>query len=509
MTIVACPKCGDSVALPGRASRLATVRCPLCQEQFPLGEVLDKLPPALVVIADPEAAETAAAADEAPGAFAAPALSEPAGDGGFAPLSIGTASAPAPSVPRGRRPPVRAKRKPKNPVVEGIKIVLGGVAGLAIAQLILWWIGSSQSWPKQRADMFSLAPKVARFAPWIVPERYRGSQPAGAATGAGNESTTVARGNGVGSRSQELPQLPAVAPHPNGGADLAAETKRAPTKKSSRSASKKKTSPETAPEAPTGDGPYPAGGMGGAGPATIPEADLQQMPELNDQAVEDLLDLNMTDDTPVADPDVSAVMEPETEPAAAPAAPPAGPLPSAPRTTAAELRTAVDEAQQVVQALAAAPDADARALLRQAYVALAKVGETAAYRSPPDAAELQAAEQLLRAVSAEKEKLATLGRAAGGWLKTAARDNNGVLLVGKVKQTRQQGAYRVIELLIPGREAPLAVYSDAASGAAYPAEAELVVLGAIVSNPGQDLAGYEGDGAPVVWQAMADVLPAP
>ena len=56
MTIVACPKCADSVVLPGRASRLATVRCPLCQEQFPLAEVLDKLPPALIVVDDPEAA---------------------------------------------------------------------------------------------------------------------------------------------------------------------------------------------------------------------------------------------------------------------------------------------------------------------------------------------------------------------------------------------------------------------------------------------------------------------
>ena len=56
MTIVACPKCADLVALPDRASRRATVRCPLCQAQFLLTEVLDKLPPALLVVDDPEAA---------------------------------------------------------------------------------------------------------------------------------------------------------------------------------------------------------------------------------------------------------------------------------------------------------------------------------------------------------------------------------------------------------------------------------------------------------------------
>ena len=67
MTIVACPKCADSVVLPGRASRLATVRCPLCQEEFPLAEVLDKMPPALVVVDDPEAEAVALAGGTADG----------------------------------------------------------------------------------------------------------------------------------------------------------------------------------------------------------------------------------------------------------------------------------------------------------------------------------------------------------------------------------------------------------------------------------------------------------
>ena len=128
MTLVACPKCADLVALPDRASRRATVRCPLCQEQFPLTEVLDKLPPALVVVDDPEAADAALDGGTAPENWGTPAVRDAEGAGGFAPLNIETEAerAPATGVPRGRRPAARAKRKPKNPVMEGVKIVLGG-----------------------------------------------------------------------------------------------------------------------------------------------------------------------------------------------------------------------------------------------------------------------------------------------------------------------------------------------------------------------------------------------
>jgi hypothetical protein len=184
-------------------------------------------------------------------------------------------------------------------------------------------------------------------------------------------------------------------------------------------------------------------------------------------------------------------------------------LPNAPRTTAAELRTAVEEAQTVVEALKATPEADSRPLLRQAYVALAKVGETAAFRSSSDTAALQAASDLLKNVIAEDDKLTTLGRAAGVWLKTSSRDNNGVLLLGTVKEVRQQGGYRVTELVIPGRDGAVAVYRGGEDGDVYPSDTRLVVLGAIITSPDKDLVGYEGDGEPVVWEGLAERLTAP
>ena len=127
MTIVACPKCADSVVLPGRASPRATVRCPLCQEEFSLAEVLDKMPPALIVVDDPDAAAAGTAAATA----AAPLFAEPESNGGgFAPLSIETAASAAPptTAARRRRPAAAAKRKPKSPVAEGVKIVVSGAS---------------------------------------------------------------------------------------------------------------------------------------------------------------------------------------------------------------------------------------------------------------------------------------------------------------------------------------------------------------------------------------------
>ena len=50
MTIASCPKCDDNVRVPANASPKATVSCPLCQAEFELSEILDAMPPLLVVV---------------------------------------------------------------------------------------------------------------------------------------------------------------------------------------------------------------------------------------------------------------------------------------------------------------------------------------------------------------------------------------------------------------------------------------------------------------------------
>lgn len=51
MSVVSrCPKCGQYVTLPPEVSPNATVRCPCCDAEFPLGEAAPAMPPALVPV---------------------------------------------------------------------------------------------------------------------------------------------------------------------------------------------------------------------------------------------------------------------------------------------------------------------------------------------------------------------------------------------------------------------------------------------------------------------------
>lgn len=63
---------------------------------------------------------------------------------------------------------VRPRRKKQSsPIGSFIGVVFGGLAALPIATAIMWYaIGT---------DPFKIAPKVAEYAPWIVPERLAGT----------------------------------------------------------------------------------------------------------------------------------------------------------------------------------------------------------------------------------------------------------------------------------------------------------------------------------------------
>ena len=84
-----CPKCEKQVMVPEGVAADAVVRCPLCQEEYPVGDALAKLPPTLIVVSAPEPPVAVAAPSEAvPPAemlfsdeIASPLLGEPAPDG--------------------------------------------------------------------------------------------------------------------------------------------------------------------------------------------------------------------------------------------------------------------------------------------------------------------------------------------------------------------------------------------------------------------------------------------
>ena len=165
MTIAACPKCSEEVSLPSQASAQARVRCPFCQEEYVLSDVLDSLPPALEVLGDLGGSSqdsghgSASPGESAINAFAAVAAGDSPSKPAASAFDFHEESAPSaarPSKPGTGARPHRRKRKPKKPVIEVLKIVGGGTLGIIGAILIIWWVIGK--------DPFKLGPKVASFA---------------------------------------------------------------------------------------------------------------------------------------------------------------------------------------------------------------------------------------------------------------------------------------------------------------------------------------------------------
>jgi hypothetical protein len=156
MTIVRCPRCRDELTVPPQASPAALVRCPLCLEEYLLSEALAQVPPALIVVGGAAASEATSAPSDAEYRLA----------GGFAGVAESTVPAFSQTVtPRSVPAGTPRTRKPsKNAAVEFIKIALGGVAGLAIGLVVLWWVF--------RRDPLEWGPPVSAYAPWIVPARF-------------------------------------------------------------------------------------------------------------------------------------------------------------------------------------------------------------------------------------------------------------------------------------------------------------------------------------------------
>lgn len=160
MAIVRCPRCRDEVTVPAMATSRALVRCPLCLEQYLLAEAIANAPPPLVIIGG-EVVQ--AAIDDSPVVghdyrIAAAAIESADNHWGHA---VAATMPPMQSVRSGRR----RSREP-NKVILFFSWIGGGVLGLPLAVLVLWWIF--------RTDPVELGPTVSAYAPWIVPAQFRG-----------------------------------------------------------------------------------------------------------------------------------------------------------------------------------------------------------------------------------------------------------------------------------------------------------------------------------------------
>lgn len=508
MTIVPCPKCNDPVQMPSAAGRQARLQCPLCREEFLMAEVLDALPPVLEVLDDPDWA-AANAIEPAVAATAFAELPEAGSEFTLEPApafsidreaSPGTSTAPAAGARR-RKPSGRPQRKQKNAIWEGVKIALGGIAGLLIAQLLLWWM----PWQDLRRDPFELGPSVAEYAPWMVPARFHG-KPQGAAKSPADSETlpdAAARGPVAGADSSSLsdsglPQREFAAGDDSGAALPAGD------------------------DQADSDDPAPAGVPDeesaelDAGPAPGPlDADLLSLPSADgvDMSAE-------TDPDPIgpaadpaeemdSDPAVGTdtesdpvVQDPATE-AIEPVAPP-GPLLKSPQISGDQLRAALEDARAAAQMWLAAEADDARALAGS-YRSFAKLAEAATLADPASQAEQQQALQLLRSLMEDSARRARLATAGAAWVNAPPdrRDSNGVVLVGTVARVDREGDLYRTELALAGGRAPVAVYRDTDPADVYGADDQVLVVGAIIEEPAGNLAGFQGDASSVVWGPAA------
>lgn len=128
--IATCPKCQKAISTPDAADAQTWVRCPLCGSQFQLHAALEIVPPSLDIIAPPNDQQpadtpTAAAPTHVPNfptLHESPHLAEH-----FA------------AIPHSATVAQRLSQKQKNLLIELLKIVVGGMAGLVLGYAILFW----------------------------------------------------------------------------------------------------------------------------------------------------------------------------------------------------------------------------------------------------------------------------------------------------------------------------------------------------------------------------------
>ncbi len=180
--LVRCSRCNEPVRLPEGST--IWVRCPHCSSEYPLHQLLATLPPALEAIAPPSLVDSDGLAvgeladshsvDVDTVSTAATGSHSPSG------TTLVTKTRPqvvvSPPKQHIRTPDnLRAERKKqavrRNRQANGgiVKVVLGGVAGLFLGQLILWWLPG-----QYRTDPMELAPKLPASLSFLAPASLRG-----------------------------------------------------------------------------------------------------------------------------------------------------------------------------------------------------------------------------------------------------------------------------------------------------------------------------------------------
>ncbi|MCA9103673.1 MAG: hypothetical protein KDA63_21115 [Planctomycetales bacterium] len=112
--------------------------------------------------------------------------------------------------------------------------------------------------------------------------------------------------------------------------------------------------------------------------------------------------------------------------------------------------------------------------------------------------------ELLGAAVAQRDRLNKAGRLAGSRLDDPARTHNGVLLAGTVERVSYLGSLYHSQVVLFGVPRRVTVVSEREPP--FQVGQRVVVLGAVVDRPVENLRGYQGDVQQVVWGGLPLVL---
>jgi len=460
--ISTCPKCQRLVAIPTGADSAAMVRCPLCSAEYPLSEALALVPPELILVAPLTAVEPATIAPE----LAAEVATEMdvavagGGDGGLAEHAV--AEAPfAEGHPFGDDYDIVMEREEgveeieQHPLFAAAEEAEGAVEGAPAEKAE----AAAKPVPKRRRrqpkSMLQAAIEIVTggvagtlFAYYGL-AWYQGPQFDLPKFGLPFVEQLTADPSqpegGVRKRRVEEPLKPAV-PQPDESKPVPEEQ---PKPQTPPTAEEKKPAPDAAAEK-------------SAPPAEPATPDANPKPEAADKV---------------------------------------GPR-NAPKFTSDDLGKALKAANDSL--------GDGVRMPPDVFAEFCRLGEAATFveANPADtrlADHQQGVRTVLEKVVRQADLFSEIGRLAGGRLDSDADLKGGILLAGVVKIVKSQGPLSGAAIDLADFSKTIMVLSD--RPLEMKAGDRVLVLGSVVSNPTQNLAGYSGTKPLVVWYGISATAP--
>lgn len=166
-----CPACDKPARVPVYTKPATRLRCPRCQAIYTVGELSERIASWEILPPDPAAAAqpyTGSAPSQE--SFDYVGSSEPAGDEFRLADAESTERSKKNSdwssfEPLTHEQYESMKRKSRSPLWSIAQVVLGGVAAVPIALLLIWHVIGT--------DIGEAGPRVGKYVPWIVPEKFR------------------------------------------------------------------------------------------------------------------------------------------------------------------------------------------------------------------------------------------------------------------------------------------------------------------------------------------------